>query len=159
MIYDDYNSACIVQEKELLKDGRILNTVCFYNKYPISEGDIDITENKIYEVCNPYWLSDTFVFCKKHYNDVFLVGEVDLVCYIKVNIHNQIEGIGIDFERRFRQDLNAILKRDDVKQSTNLHAIMFTLIGDEYWLKLLEKEKKNEKDYPISTCRLDDDGV
>lgn len=136
MIYDKNSEACIVQENELLKDGRILNTVSFYNKYPTCEGDIDITENKIYEVCNPYWLSDTFVFCKRHYNDVFLVGDVDLVCYIKVNVHNQIEEIGIDFEQRFRQDLNAILKRNDVKQSTNLHAIMFTLIGDEYWLKL-----------------------
>lgn len=141
MIYDDYNEACIVQENELLKDGRILNTVSFYNKYPKCEGGIDITENKIYEVCNPYWLSDTFVFCKRHYNDVFLVGEVDLVCYIKVNIHNQIEEIGIDFERRFRQDLNTIIKRNDVKQSTNLHAIMFTLIGNEYWLQLFRERK------------------
>jgi hypothetical protein len=101
-----------------------------------------VIKDKIYEVENPYWLSDTFVFCKRHYNDVFLVGELDLVCYIKVNANNQIEGIGCDFERRFGQDLNAILKRNDVKRSTNLHAIMFTLIGDEYWLKLFRERKE-----------------
>ena len=142
MIYDDYNEACIIQENEQLKNGDIQNTVAFYNKHPCCDGGIVITKAEIYEVNNPFWLSDTFVFCKKHYNDVFLVGEVDLVCYIKVNAHNQIEEIGTNFERRFRQDLNAILKRDDVKQSTNLHAIMFTLIGDEYWLKLCRERKE-----------------
>ena len=141
MIYDEQNKSCIVYEEERLKDGGTLCLVSFYNNYPCCEGNV-VVKDEIYEVENPYWLSDTFVFCKKHYNDVFLVGEVDLVCYIKVNARNQIEEIGIDFERRFRQDLNAILKRDDVKQSTNLHAIMFTLIGDEYWLKLFRERKE-----------------
>ena len=141
MIYDEQNKSCIVYEEERLKDGGTQCLVSFYDNYPCCEGNV-VIEDKIYEVENPYWLSDTFVFCKRHYNDVFLVGELDLVCYIKVNAHNQIEEIGTNFERRFRQDLNAILKRDDVKRSTNLHAIMFTLIGDEYWLKLFRERKE-----------------
>lgn len=141
MIYDEQNKSCIVYEEERLKDGGTQRLVSFYDNYPCCDGDV-VVEDKIYEVKNPCWLSDTFVFCKRHYNDVFLVGEVDLVCYIKVNIHNQIEEIGIDFERRYEHDLNAILKSDDVKQSTNLHAIMFTLIGDEYWLKLFRERKE-----------------
>ena len=141
MIYDEQNKSCIVYEEERLKDGGTQHSVSFYDNYPCCEGGV-VIEDEIYEVENPYWLSDTFVFCKRHYKDVFLVGELDLVCYIKVNAHNQIEEIGCDFERRFRQDLNAILKRDDVKRSANLHAIMFTLIGDEYWLKLFRERKE-----------------
>lgn len=141
MIYDEQNDSCIVYEEERLKDGGTQRFVSFYDNYPCCEGGV-VIKDEIYEVENPYWLSDTFVFCKRHYNDVFLVGELDLVCYIKVNAHNQIEEIGINFERRFGQDLNAILKRDDIKQSTNLHAIMFTLIGDEYWLKLFRERKE-----------------
>lgn len=141
MIYDEQNKSCIVYEEERLKDGYTQRLVSFYDNYPCCEGDV-VVKDEIYEVENPYWLSDTFVFCKRHYNDVFLVGELDLVCYIKVNVHNQIEEIDCDFERRFGQDLNAILKRDDVKQSTNLHTIMFTLIGDEYWLKLFRERKE-----------------
>lgn len=141
MICDEQNESCIVYKEERLKDGGTLRLVSFYDNYPCCEGDV-VIEDEIYEVENPYWLSDTFVFCKKHYNDVFLVGEVDLVCYIKVNAHNQIEEIGVNFERRFGQDLNAILKRKDIKQASNLHKIMFTLIGNEYWLKLFRERKE-----------------
>lgn len=141
MIYDEENNSCIVYKEERLKDGGTQRLVSFYDNHPCCDGDV-VIEDEIYEVKNPCWLSDTFVFCKRHYNDVFLVGELDLVCYIKVNAHNQIEEIGCDFERRFSQDFNAILKRDDVKRSTNLHAIMFTLIGDEYWLKLFRERKE-----------------
>lgn len=141
MIYDEENESCIVYKEERLKECGALRLVSFYDNHPCCEGDV-VVEDEIYEVENPYWLSDTFVFCKRHYNDVFLVGELDLVCYIKVNAHNQIEEIGTNFEQRFGQDLNAILKRDDVKHSTNLHAIMFTLIGDEYWLKLFRERKE-----------------
>lgn len=122
MIYDEENDSCIVYEK----DGGTQNLVSFYNEYPICDGEILIKE-EIYEVNNPCWLSDTFVFCKKHYNDV------DLVCYIKVNNHNQIEEIGSDFEARFNCDFTTILKRKDVIQATNLHKIIFTLIDEEYW--------------------------
>ena len=46
---------------------------------------------KIYEIANPYWLSDTFVFSKKRMNGM------ELVCYIKVNHDDKIEEIGCDF--------------------------------------------------------------
>ena len=141
MIYDEENNSCIVYEEERLKDGGTQRSVSFYDNHPCCDGGI-VIKDEIYEVENPCWLSDTFVFCKRHYNDVFLVGELDLVCYIKVNANNQIEEIGVNFERRFGQDLNAILKRNDVKRSTNRHAIMFTLIGDEYWLKLFKERKE-----------------
>jgi hypothetical protein len=144
MIYDEQNKSCIVYEEERLKDGCTQRLVSFYDNHPCCDGDV-VIEDEIYEVENPCWLSDTFVFCKKHYNDVFLVGEVDSVFYIKVNHHNQVEEIGTDFESRFSCDYYSLLERKDVKKATNLHKIMFTLIGSEYWLKLFVERKENAK--------------
>lgn len=141
MIYDEQNKSCIVYGEEKLKDGGTQCLASFYENHPTCEGDI-IVEDEIYEVKNPYWLSDTFVFCKKHYDDVFLVGEVDSVFYIKVNYCNQVEEIGTDFESRFSCDYHHLLERKDVKKATNLHKIMFTLIGSEYWLKTIWKKKE-----------------
>lgn len=121
MIYNEESDSCILYEESL---------VSFYNKYPICDGDLDITNDNILEFSNPYWLSDTFVFCKKKFNGA------TTTCYIKVNISNQIEEIGLDLEERFRCDNIALLKNVDTKQATNINKILFSVIGDEYWLKL-----------------------
>ena len=134
------NFTCIKYEQEQLNNGDIQNNISFYEKYPVCDGDIDITKNEIYEIKNPSFLSDTFVFCKKHYDNVFLVGEVNSVCYIKINHQNQIDEIGSNFESRFHCKYEELLKNKNVKKASNLHTIMFSLIGDEYWCSTYKKE-------------------
>ena len=106
-------------------------------------------EEKIYEVDNPCWLSDTFIFYKRHYEDVFLIGDCDLILYIKINRSGKIEEIGNNFAERFHFDrYEEVLKRSDVKEACDSHKELFALIGDEYWLrgawKLFEIEKEIE---------------
>ena len=117
-------------------NGRKQEAISFYeNTFNgiVCCGDIDISDEEIYEIDNPYFLSDVFIFCKKHLS-VFMIGEVDMVCFIKVNHSNQIEEIGTDFEKRFHgNDINVILKRDDIRYANDLHKIMFSIISDEFW--------------------------
>jgi hypothetical protein len=99
---------------------------------------------KVYEVSNPYWLADTFIFSKKHFETVFW-GEIDLICYIKVNLYNKIEEIGCDFEKRFRFDFekyNNVLARKDVSEASRKHKMRFDAIGNEYWLSLYNRIAK-----------------
>ena len=108
----------------------------FYDEDQCCYGDKDTTNLELYEVKKPFFLSDTFIFCKKHYDNVFLKGECDLVLYIKINNSNEIEEIGNDFAERFHfDDYEELLKRKDVHKAEPIHRILFSLIGDEYWLK------------------------
>ena len=135
MIYDENVDACITLENEVNNNQNKHSIISFYDKYPTCEGDL-LVRNEIYEVKNPFWISDTFVFCKIHYENVFLKGALDKICYIKLNSANQIEEIGADFENRFRfDDYESLLDRKDVIHATNLHKILFSVIGDEYFLK------------------------
>lgn len=121
---------CIVLNEKLISfyEHTLYGDVCC--------GDLDVTDNEIYEVNNPYFLSDVFVFCKKHLN-IFLVGEVDVVCFIKVNSHHQIEEMGTDFVSRFHdENIENIMKRKDTKKADVTHRMLFSLISDEYWCKL-----------------------
>lgn len=114
----------ITLETEYTRDGERLEIVSFYDLDHVCHGDIDITGMKIYQVKNPFFLSDTFVFCKKE----------DSVLYIKVNYFNQIEEIGNDFSQRFHfSDYEALLQRKDVEPATALHKILFSVIGNEYF--------------------------
>ena len=127
---------CYITIESFNSEGRKQEAISFYEKTLYGRvccGDIDISDEEIWEIDNPYFLSDVFVFCKKHLN-VFTIGEVDMVCFIKVNHSNQIEEIGTDFEKRFHSnDINDILKRDDIRYANDLHKIMFSIISDEFW--------------------------
>lgn len=90
-------------------------------------------KEEIYEVANPRWLADTFVFQKKQN------GEQVLICYIKVNHHNKIEEIGPCFDERFHfliEDYPLVLNRKDVQIATPAHRRRFISIDDEYWFGL-----------------------
>ena len=145
MIEIEEATACIVNEvypdfKEQTKQ----EIISFYDEDQYCLGDFDITDLDIYEVNNPYFLSDTFIFCKKHYDNVFLAGECDLVLYIKINNRLQIEEIGNDFAKRFHyENYDELLQRKDVRKAEPIHRTLFSLIGDEYWLKnvVLKKSK------------------
>lgn len=142
MIEIDEATACITNEVFHLKDETKQEIISFYDEHQICYGDFDITDLDIYEVKNPYFLSDTFIFCKKHYDNVFLVGECDLVLYIKINNRLQIEEIGNDFAKRFHyENYDELLQRKDVRKAEPIHRIIFSLIGDEYWLKNVVSKK------------------
>lgn len=128
MIYNEESDSCILYEETRHGLDVTQKLVSFYDAYPTCDGDLDITNNDILEFNNPYKLSDTFVFCKKNFNGI------TISYYIKVSISNQVEEIGSGLEERFGCDYTALLKR--ARQATNLHKILFSVIGDEYWLKL-----------------------
>lgn len=136
MIYDEEINSCILYTEMRCGLDVPQKLVSFYNSYPTCDGDLDITNDDILEFSNPYWLSDTFVFCKKKFNGI------TTTCYIKVNISNQVEEIGLDLEERFRCDYISLLKRADTKQATNLHKILFSVIGVECWLNLYRTKNK-----------------
>lgn len=95
-------------------------------------------EEEIYEVNNPRWLADTFVFSRKKYK-IFTGEQLSLICYIKVNHYNKIEEIGSCFEERFQfktENYPLVLNREDVRVATSAHRKRFNSIGSEYWIGL-----------------------
>lgn len=79
---------------------------------------------KIYEIHNPLFLNDIFVF-----------GEIEGIgmCYIKVNYHNKIEEIGIDIQARMNKTIDDILKFS--KKVAKIRRHIFNSISIEYWAK------------------------
>lgn len=87
---------------------------------------------EIYEIENPFWLSDIFIF---EYVDK--VG----YCYVKVNYQDKIEEIGINISKRMHNQsiANILLK---AKKATNNHKSIFSMLGDQYWLSLFKKHNQ-----------------
>ena len=80
--------------------------------------------NKIYQIENPLWLADTFIFSENE------IG----ICFIKINSQRQIEEIGTDFVRRFHYSTFEELKSNPkCKRATIANKKLFLSIGDEYW--------------------------
>ena len=129
------NGVCICVEKEYVKDFQeFQELLSFYDRNGSCYGSYDITNEDIYEIENPYFYSDVFVFQKKHFKH-FIDGDIDTVCFLKINRHNRIEEIGFDFASRFCLEKGKIYKK-----ATPLHKIPFLLISDEMWISL-KKEK------------------
>ena len=124
-------SICI--EREYLRDGQFQDLMSYYDDGTCFS-DFDIINEDIYEVENPCFISDIFVFQKKHFNH-FIYGDIETICFIKLNNMNKIEEIGFDFFSRFHLE-----KDKTYKKATALHKIPFLLIGDEMWLNA-RKEK------------------
>lgn len=87
---------------------------------------------EIYEIENPFWLSDIFIF---EYIDK--VG----YCYVKVNYQDKIEEIGINISKRMHNQsiANILLK---AKKATNNHKSIFSMFGGQYWLSLFKKHNQ-----------------
>lgn len=142
----DYANASISYEIEYTKELNKIEMVSFFDEgiMPICSGNILVSTLDIYEVENPYWLSDSFIFCKKHFDN--LIVKCDIECYIKVNCIGQIEEIGTDFCSRFHAtDFNAIIQRKDVHEASQLHKIIFATIGDEFWASLYSSKTIKKK--------------
>lgn len=84
---------------------------------------------EIYEIENPFWLSDIFIF-----------GYIDKVgyCYVKVNYQDKIEEIGINISKRMHNQsiANILLK---APKATINHQSIFSMFGNQYWLSLFKK--------------------
>jgi len=135
-VYEIENGVSICIERNYLNPNVYQDLLSYYDEDGTCFGDFDITNEDIYEVENPCFLSDIFVFQKKHFRDC-IVGDIDTICFIKLNCANKIEEIGFDFSSRFH------LERDKkYKKATPLHKIPFLLIGDEMWLNARKEETK-----------------
>lgn len=133
-VYKIENGVSICVEHNYLKPNVYQDILSYYDEDGSCLGDFDITNEDIYEVENPFFLSDIFVFQKKHFRHC-IVGDIDTICFIKLNYANKIEEIGFDFSSRFH------LERDKkYKKATPLHKIPFLLIGDEMWLNTRKEE-------------------
>lgn len=71
---------------------------------------------EIYEIENPFWLSDIFIF---EYIDK--VG----YCYVKVNYQDKIEEIGINISKRMHNQsiANIFLKAKKLQITTSLYSL------------------------------------
>ena len=85
---------------------------------------------KAYQVPNPLWLSDTFIFMEHR--------EIGNFVYVKVNCHNKIEEIGIDIKVRLHgMTFDKIKQLYGFKEATPLYKSIINRIGDEYWYQLI----------------------
>lgn len=132
--YEIENGVCICIEHEYVKYNEYRDILSYYDVDGTCFGDFDITDENVYEVENPNFLSDVFVFQKKHFNH-FIDGDIDTVCFIKLNHMNKIEEMGFDFSSRFHLE-----KDKTYKKATPLHKIPFLLISDEMWLNTRKEE-------------------
>lgn len=93
------------------------------------------TPKEIYEIPNPFWLSDIFIFMEHK--------KLKRTVYVKVNCHNKIEEIGLDIEKRMHY-----IPLEDIKTNkycipaTKLHKSILNRIGNEYWYALKNKSDK-----------------
>lgn len=133
-VYEIENGASICIEHNYLKPNVYQDVLSYYDEDGYCLGDFDITNENIYEVENPYFLSDTFVFQKKRFKH-FIDGDIETVCFIKLNRQNKIEEIGFDFSSRFNLE-----EGKQYKKAEQLHKIPFLLIGDEMWLNARKEE-------------------
>lgn len=124
----EINGVSICIEREYLRNRQFHDLMSYYDSDGTCFSDFDITNEYIYEVENPCFPSDVFVFQKKHFHH-FIDGDIETICFIKLNRENKIEEIGFDFPSRFNLE-----KDKTYKQATPLHKIPFLLIGDEMWL-------------------------
>lgn len=94
---------------------------------------------KAYQVPNPLWLSDTFIFMEHR--------EIGTFVYVKVNYHNKIEEIGIDIERRLHgRTLDIIKQLYGFKEATPLYKSILNRIGDEYWRSIKRQNDYEQKE-------------
>lgn len=82
-----------------------------------------------YEIMNPYFLADTFVFKVVKDKDSCLYGKT---VYVKVNTDNKIEEIGIDIEKRMHNiPLDKLIEKSN--EATKEHKQALRCIGSEYF--------------------------
>ena len=85
----------------------------------------------IYEIDNPCFLADTFIFGE--------IASKDKIyhCYVKVNRRNKIEEIGTEIQKRFFGNLPIEKIIEKSREATKLRKSIFRRFDKEYWCKLI----------------------
>lgn len=96
----------------------------------------------VYEMRNPAFLSDVFVFAGKEPAGTPLTGKVP---YVKLDCDNRIEEIGVDLaERAGFTDYGTLVASGAVSEATPVRRAIFSAIGDEYWRFLAGRRKTDD---------------
>lgn len=80
----------------------------------------------VYEIDNPCFLADTFVF--EEIKEGYLNGKT---IYVKVNCENRIEEIGIGIEERLHTPLEKVIEKSE--KASNKHIRSLRKIDLEYY--------------------------
>jgi hypothetical protein len=94
-----------------------------------------MTKEEIYEIDNPMFLADTFIFSSYHFRE-----EIHY-CFIKVNCDDEIEEIGADISARLfgHISIDKIIKQS--RKATKKHRSIYNVIGYELWVKVILRSR------------------
>lgn len=97
--------------------------------------------SKIYQLRNPYWLADFYVFSEIEVDlSIYDKGTVTAYPYIKVNPRNKIEQIGADIRSLF-QGIAVGTAVDEIIKSSPIankaHRSAYETIDMEYWVGIV----------------------
>lgn len=86
---------------------------------------------KVFQIENPMWLSDIFVFMEFQFEKDKHVQTV----YVKINHLNKIEEIGIDIVSRLHLQctFEDFMKSERITKATRLQFSIINRIDKEYW--------------------------
>ncbi len=88
--------------------------------------------NKIYQIRNPFWLADFYVFSKIEVDlTLYEKGGVTSYPYIKVNPRNKIEETGSDIRLVFSNGIDEIIKKSSI--ANKAHRSAYKTIDMQYW--------------------------
>lgn len=93
----------------------------------------------IYEIDNPCFLTDTFIFGE------ILFQRRSFHCFVKVNCYNKVEEIGTKMEERLfgNWTIDKIIEKS--REATKLHKSIFKRFDTEYWYKLINSDLNKRK--------------
>lgn len=105
--------------------------------------------SKIYQIRNPFWLADTFLFSKIEIDFTnYDKGSVTSYPYIKVNPRNKIEEIGSDIRTRIGGgNIESIIGKSFV--ANKAHSSVYKTIDMQYWGGIVSHDLLHHKDNDI----------
>lgn len=96
--------------------------------------------NKIYQIRNPFWLADHYVFSKMEFDlSLYDKGKVTTYPYVKVNPRNKIEETGSDIRNVFPQyKIDEIINKSSIANKT--HSLVYKVIDMQYWGGIVSRD-------------------
>ena len=99
--------------------------------------------NKIYQLRNPFWLADHYVFSKMEFDlSLYDKGKVITYPYIKVNPRNKIEETGSDIRNVFPgYQIDEIIEKSSIANKTR--SLVYKVIDMQYWGAIVSHDVLN----------------
>lgn len=96
--------------------------------------------SKIYQLRNPFWLADTYVFSKMEFDlSLYEKGKVTTYPYVKVNPRNKIEETGSDIRNVFPQyKIDSIIEKSSIANKS--HSLVYKVIDMQYWGGIVSRD-------------------